>query len=331
MKTILKTSARLASHVLGSLLLLSACGADGFDEASGQTDEVEVENVGQEIQNADLIDVSGAVVEILIPTSTGPKGCTATLINENSLITAAHCGAQNSSYWPSNVKVLYQENSTTWRCLTNLNASGNPIRGSHNTVVSGCAGRTAGFGSMFDYGTDNITFSGDDPGETWQVPRHDFAVVKVWDNGFTWVGTNSGNYAALWTGAISNGWEWAYGTGFSSTTNIDFRVRRDQYNVVYSDNFVVGAFGSQAQLCSGDSGGPLGVFLPQTGKFAVVAVANVIPENVAAPAPSTTICGTVNGSTYWSNASTRVWYVESAIGKTCRIANHGGINVKECW
>lgn len=317
-----KTGASPIWQALGALLVLSACATDGFDETASDDDAV-IESVDQHIQNADLVDVSGAVVEINI----AGKGCSATLINQNSLITAAHCGAQNSSHWP-NVQVLYQENSTTWRCLTNLDAMGNVIRGSHASVVSACSGRTAGFGSMFDYGTDQLSFPGNDPGETWNPYRHDFAVVKIWDAGFTWVGTNSGNYAALWTGAISNGWEWAYGVGASSPNSIDFRVRRDQYNVVYSDTFVVGAFGSQAQMCSGDSGGPLGVFLPQTGKFALVAVENGVPENVSG---SVGICGINNGATYWANAATRVWYVEAAIGQTCRTVNHGGINVKECW
>lgn len=323
-----RTSLRPAWLAIGSVLLLSACATDGMDEQP-YDDATSIEVVDQQLQNADLVDVSGAVVEII----TSKGACTATLINQNSLITAAHCGAQNNSHYPDGVKVLYQQDSTTWRCLTNVNSSGGAITGSHSSVVGACAGRTVGFGSMFDYGMDLLSFPGNDPGETWTASKHDFAVVKVWDSGFTWVGTNSNNYAALWTGAISNGWEWAYGTGATSTSNVDSRVRRDQYNVVYSDNFVVGAFGSQAQLCSGDSGGPLGVFLPQTGKFALVAVANRVPENVAGPVG---ICGINNGATFWSNAATRVWYVELALGLTgmgqsCRTANHGGIIVKECW
>src|SRR5262245_47995708 len=74
-------------------LMLSACGA-APDEQTEQTDPGAA-TVEQGLKNGDLVDVSGAIVELL----TSKGGCTATMINENSLVTAAHCGAQNNSYW----------------------------------------------------------------------------------------------------------------------------------------------------------------------------------------------------------------------------------------
>jgi hypothetical protein len=159
--------------------------------------------------------------------------------------------------------------------------------------------------------------------------KHDFAVVKIWDSTFTWVGTTTDNYAALYAGSIAlNGNEWAYGIGAKTPNSIDYRVRRDSYTIKYADTFVIGAFGVNAQICSGDSGGPLGVFVSNPERFAVVGVANIIEENELG---SVGHCGLANGGTYWSNVVNRIWYVEMATGKTCSSVNHNGVVVKECW
>jgi hypothetical protein len=308
--------------------------------------ETDVAALTEPIQNGELISVSGAVVEIVLQITvvnsagvpvTGPGFCSATLINNNSLVTAAHCSGPThaASYFP-NMQVIYQEDNNTWRCLTNLNASGAVIRGSRSDVLANCAGRTVGFGSMFDFGTDVLTFPQQGTGPDYLVQKHDFAVVKVWTpSDFTWIGTDSTNYAAFYTGTISNGFEWAYGRGAIGQTPYPFvddgRVRRVPYNVVYSDNFVLGAFGDTGQLCSGDSGGPLGVFVRQPDRFAIVGVANVVADSTPMLVNSPVICSTIGGGTFWSNAVSRVWYVEQAIGLTCSSVNHAGIIAKECW
>src|SRR5689334_8805940 len=90
-------------------ICLSACAIESGEVADWEHEGEDLATVEQPMQNATLVDVSGAVVEFR--NSAGGM-CTATLINNNALVTAAHCGTQSSSYY-SNIKVLYQQNSTT--------------------------------------------------------------------------------------------------------------------------------------------------------------------------------------------------------------------------
>jgi hypothetical protein len=322
-------------------LVGSGCSNVGTEDS--EQGEPGVEAVAAPLQNGTLVDVSGAVVEIVLQVTGMQDGlvvnnqgfCTATLINQNTLVTAAHCSGNShmGSYYP-NMQVLYQENSTTWRCLTNRDGAGNTIRGSHDMVLASCPGRTVGFGSMFDYGTDRLSFPGN-TGTPFTVFRHDFAVAKVWDAGFTWVDTTTDNYAAFYTGTIYNGTEYAYGRGATAQEPypnvIDNRVRTGQYNVIYNDTFVLGAFGHTTQVCSGDSGGPIGVFLSQPTRYAVVGVLAADPQQTNPLVNNPVQCGVPDGATYWANAVSRIWYVEMAINQTCSSVNHSGVVAKECW
>jgi hypothetical protein len=167
----------------------------------------------------------------------------------------------------------------------------------------------------------------------WSANTNDFAVVKIWAAGFVWVGLEDpANYAAIYADSISHGNEFAYGIGHTAPAGtLDFRVRRTVFDVVYNDDYILGAFGTNGQMCSGDSGGPIGVFMPGSGRYAVVGVDNVVPEHTMRMNPNDSICGTKDGATYWANAVTRIDYIEEAIGKACRTVEDGGLVTKQCW
>jgi hypothetical protein len=42
-------------------------------------------------------------------------------------------------------------------------------------------------------------------------------------------------------------------------------------------------------------------------------------------------CQQEGGPAYWVNATTKINYIETAIGKSCRTTSVGGISAKECW
>jgi hypothetical protein len=312
--------------LLSALGGLVGCGSPPEESSGGDNPTRSTE---QPMKNATLHDHGGAIVEVRIPLAGSGtiQVCTGSLINQNSLITAASCG-KNFMYTRSymeNVAVVSQEDSTSWRCLTNLHPDGTIVRGSHDSVLVWCSGRPAAFTSALDYGPTQSTCMPPDCADA-----NDFAVVKVSSAGFSWYGTS--DYLALYASAVQPGWSYAFGRGVPDENGlIDHRMRLDPFYIFYSNAWVLEARGTEAQLCAGDIGGPVGVWMAN-GRFAVQGVANWPPNSSNAIVyGSRGFCGTSGGATFWHNVPSWIWYVEAALGKTCRTVDYGSVRTKECW
>ncbi len=314
--------------LVSTMIGLTGCGAP--PETWSEDDVgVPTSSTEQSMKNAMLLDYGGAMVETRIAfVGGGTLSCTASLINQNSLMTAARCGntftRTHSGY--QNVAVLAQEDSTTWRCLTNLYPDGSIIRGTHASVLGWCTGRQAFFASGFDFGQDIQCYPSSDCAYV-----NDFAVVRVMDPAFSWYGSSS--YLPLHASTVEPGWNYAFGQGIPDENGpADYRMRLAPFYVDRADSRLLRAQGLFAQICSGDSGGPLGYWVPN-GAFPVRGVATepwAFDTNEQRGGTSGS-CQTVEGHAFWINVSSWIWFVEGILGKTCRTVTYDSVITKECW
>lgn len=284
------------SHGLVAMVSASACALE-----TGAGDALSVDVNAQAVQGGTPVTKRGVIALV-----TDAGGCTGSLLNASTILTAAHCVPGSTSGTVA-ASVVYDDPDTGMRCL----------RGG-DVIVTANAHPECDISSYYEAhviprpeGTD------DDTDMAILVSSVDFADVDESD--FVYMDTDE-------LGGVDRLETYGYGANSPDWTGAGV-LRRGSGQIHSYERYRVTLEAGGARTCKGDSGGPATIYFNQTDpKLNVVAVTSGTDIETGEA------CAADDGTTErFARLSARVSWIEQELGYSCVADSVGGRNVKRCF